>query len=336
MTESISSWKILENVKEVQQFLGLCNYYRRFILHFSEIASPLTQLTGKNVKFVWTKDCEAAFTKLKNALMSTPVLAYPNPQLPFILDTDASYVGIGAVLSQVQNGQEKAIAFGSKKLNKAQQRYNVTRRELLADPQGQLARWHEVLSQYNFDIQHRAGIKHTNADALSRKDFDSFPVHEDKTYYDWTEFHDKVDNIKNIGRTNESIRAVTRSRTKQARKPANWLQKYTASEMKELQKKDNDIGPLFTWKESKEPTTREQVARFSPATRKYWLNWNNIIMDGVLYQKLLPNNPTDVPKMQLLVPEILRSKILTLCHDSIFSAHFGIKKTTMKIKEHFH
>ncbi|CAC5414889.1 unnamed protein product [Mytilus coruscus] len=106
--------------------------------------------------------------------------------------------------------------------------------------------------------------------------------------------------------------------------------------MKELQKKDNDIGPLFTWKESKEPTTREQVARFSPATRKYWLNWNNIIMDSVLYQSLIPNNPTDVPKMQLLVPEILRFEILTLCHDSIFSAHFGIKKTTMKIKEHFH
>ncbi|CAC5414888.1 unnamed protein product [Mytilus coruscus] len=191
---------------------------------------------------------------LKNALMSTPVLAYPNPQLPFILDTNASNVGIGAVLSQVQDGQEKAIAFGSKKLNKAQQRYNVMRRELLAvitfvnqfrhfllgnkfllgtdhnslrwlfnfkDPQGQLARWHKVLSQYNFDIQHRAGIKHNNADALSRKDIDSFPIHEDKTDYDWTEFHYKVDNIKDIGRTNESIRAVTRSSTKQARKPAN-------------------------------------------------------------------------------------------------------------------
>ncbi|CAC5356335.1 unnamed protein product [Mytilus coruscus] len=290
-----------------------------------EIASPLTHLTGINVKFVWTKDCEAAFTKLKNTLMSTPVLAYPNPQLPFILDTDVSNVGIGAVLSQVQDGQEKAIAFGNKFLLRTD---HSSLRWLFnfKDPQGQLARWHEVLSQYNFDIQHRAGIKHTNADAQSRKDFDSFPVYEDKTDYDWTKFHDKVDNIKDIGRTNESIRTVTRSSTKQARKPANWLQKYTASEMKELQKKDNDIGPLFTWKESKEPTTREQVARFSPATRKYWLNWNSIIMDGVLYQRLIPNNPTDVPKMQLLVPEILRSEILTLCHDSIFSAHFGIKK----------
>ncbi|VDI25197.1 Hypothetical predicted protein [Mytilus galloprovincialis] len=86
-----------------------------------------------------------------------------------------------------------------------------------------------------------------------------FKIHEDKTD-DWTEFHDKIDNIKDIGRTtNESIRAVTRSSTKQAIKPANWLQKYTASEMKELQRKDNDIGPLFTWKESKEPTTREQI-----------------------------------------------------------------------------
>ncbi|CAG2243771.1 unnamed protein product [Mytilus edulis] len=200
ISESISSWRFPKMSK-------------------NEIASPLTQLTGKNVKFVWTKDCEAAFTQLKNALMSTPVLAYPNPQLPFILDTDASntFSSREQVLLRTDHSSLRWL-------------FNFK------DPQGQLARWHEVLSQYNFDIQHRAGIKHTNADALSRKDFDSFPVHEDKTD-DWTEFHDKVDNIKDIGRTNESIRAVTRSSTKQARKPANWLQKYTASEMKELQRK---------------------------------------------------------------------------------------------------
>lgn len=84
---------------------------------------------------------------------------------------------------------------------------------------------------YNFEIQHRVGIKHTNTDALSRKDIDSFPVHEDKTDYDWSEFHDAVDNIKDIERTNE------------IKKTANQLLKYTDSEMKELQKNDNEIGP---------------------------------------------------------------------------------------------
>ena len=122
-----------------------------------------------------------------------------------MLDTDASNVGIGGVLSQVQDNKEKVIAYGSKKLDKQQQRYSVARRELLAvitfihqfchfllgrkfllrtdhgslkwlfnfkDSQGQLARWLEVLSQYDFEIQHRLGSKHQNADPLSRKDGD--------------------------------------------------------------------------------------------------------------------------------------------------------------------
>ncbi|KAJ8346565.1 hypothetical protein SKAU_G00279660 [Synaphobranchus kaupii] len=149
-----------------------------------------------------TRDCETAFHALQQALTSAPILAPPDPQLPFVLDTDASGEGVGAVLSQGWPEGEKVVAYYSKALSKAERRYCVTRRELLAvvfairhfkyylcgrpftvrtdhaslqwlmsfkEPEGQLARWLEELQCYEFTVTHRAGERHGNADALSRR-----------------------------------------------------------------------------------------------------------------------------------------------------------------------
>ena len=145
---------------------------------------------------------------IKHKLCEPPILAYPEHGSPYILDTDASNTGVGGILSQVQEGKERVICYGSKKLDKAQQNYCVTHRELLAvitfvtqlrhyllgqefllrtdhgslrwlcnfkQPEGQIARWLEISSQYNFKIVHRAGKRHQNADALSRIDEDNEP-----------------------------------------------------------------------------------------------------------------------------------------------------------------
>ena len=200
-------WKRPRNRREVQQYLGLCNYYRRFIPEFSDTAAPLTELTIKHVDFRWSKAAEESFLGLKNALCSVPILAFPLEDGEFVLDTDASNLGIGGVLQQRQGDDEKVITYTSKKLNKQQRRYCVTRRELLAIvvclrefrnhllgreftictdhgslawllnfkvPQGQLARWLEYIFQFRFRIVHRDRKKHTNADALSRN-----PAHEE-------------------------------------------------------------------------------------------------------------------------------------------------------------
>lgn len=86
--------------KEVQQFLGLCNWYRRFIADFSKMAAPLTELTNTKIKFRWTKEAEEAFVKLKTSLVSAPVLAMPDYTKHFSIACDASDVAIGAVLTQ--------------------------------------------------------------------------------------------------------------------------------------------------------------------------------------------------------------------------------------------
>ena len=113
-TSKITKWPIPTTVQQVQQFLGLASYYRKFIKDFATVAKPLHRLTEQGRPFRWTEDCASAFAELKLRLTSAPILTYPDFQLPFILDTDASNTGVGAVLSQVQAGEEKVIAYASR------------------------------------------------------------------------------------------------------------------------------------------------------------------------------------------------------------------------------
>ena len=130
--EVVKNWPTPTNKSEVRSILGLIGYYRKFIVDFSARASPLTKLTRKNARFEWNENCEQAFQDLKNCLVNSPILAFPNNKDQFVLDCDVSLQGIGGILSQVQNNEEKAIAYASRTLNKAQQQYCTTKRELLA------------------------------------------------------------------------------------------------------------------------------------------------------------------------------------------------------------
>lgn len=197
----IVNWPVPQNVKEVRAFLGLCGYYRRYVERFAELARPLHALTEKNRRFEWTVQCQAAFDSLKTLLTSPPILAMPNDSDQFILDTDASNWAIGAVLSQRQDGVERVIAYASRKLSRSEANYCVTRRELLAivyfvkyfrhyllgrsivirtdhaalqwlrrtpEVVGQQARWIATMEEYDYVVQHRPGVRHSNADAMSR------------------------------------------------------------------------------------------------------------------------------------------------------------------------
>ena len=196
--EAIRSWATPNSAKEVRR---LCSYYRRFIAGFSDISQPLVRCAEES-PFTWTLEVDAAFQKLKAVLTETPVLGYPTPDDQFVVDTDASLTRVGAVLSQLQDGQEKVISYYSSSLSRAERNYCAPRRELLAIlkavrrfhpylygrpftlrtdhaalrwllklccSEGQIARWLEELQQYNFKVEHRPGARHVNADALSRR-----------------------------------------------------------------------------------------------------------------------------------------------------------------------
>ena len=97
----VATWPVPTSTKETQSFLGFASYYRRFIRDFAEIAKPLHRLTEKTAPFNWTVECQAAFQELRQRLTSAPILVHPDFSQQFVLDTDASDIGMGAVLSQV-------------------------------------------------------------------------------------------------------------------------------------------------------------------------------------------------------------------------------------------
>eukprot|EP00731_Ephydatia_muelleri_P001017 Em0001g1017a len=185
-------------------FLGLMGYYRRFIPNYSAVALPLTELTKKMAPttVTWTLRCETAFPELKRLLCSTPVLASPDFEKPFILQTDASEYGVGAVLSQLDEaGGDHPIAYFSRKLLPREVRYSTVEKECLAiklgietfrvyllgrkftvetdhrslvwlnklkESNSRLTRWSLALQPYQYTVVHRAGLSNGNADALSR------------------------------------------------------------------------------------------------------------------------------------------------------------------------
>ena len=121
-------------MKEVRSFLGFASYYCDFIEGFAGLAEPLQRLvvTTKRIKFEWGKAQEEAFLASKRAFTHTPILRYPWSVGRFILDTDVSAFAISGVLSQIQDGMEVPLSFASNQLNKAQQNYCTTKRELMA------------------------------------------------------------------------------------------------------------------------------------------------------------------------------------------------------------
>lgn len=215
-TKSMQAYPKPTNVKDVQRFLGMCNYYRRFIKGFAEIAAPLHELTSKKTSFEWKDKHENAFVKLKKAMLSPPILSFPNKNGKFILHTDASGYAIGSVLCQIQHGEEKVIAYGSRKLSQIEQRYGITKKEMLAvvffvkqfkhylwgvpfeircDHQAlipmltsctegshQFYRWRSELDQYNFTIKYVKGELNVLADAMSRVEVSTsvLTLHEQK------------------------------------------------------------------------------------------------------------------------------------------------------------
>ena len=150
---AVQNIKQLKTVKDVQSFLGLAGYYRKFIKNFSSIARPLIKLTQKDTIFDWTLNCEKAFYDLKNALISASVLRFPNFEEQFTLTTDASNQGLGAVLSQ--NGHP--CLFISRTLNKAEKRYSTSEKELLAIVWDMKRLGHYLLgNQFKIQTDHRA------------------------------------------------------------------------------------------------------------------------------------------------------------------------------------
>ncbi|KYB24698.1 hypothetical protein TcasGA2_TC031841 [Tribolium castaneum] len=311
-----------KSVKEVQRFLGMCNYYRKFIKNFSAIARPLHEVTKRKLKFEWSKEQEQAFNMLKEKMTTTPVLRRFDPNKDCELRVDASLQGLGAVLLQVgEDQQSHPIAFVSRSLTKNERNLGITELECLGcvwalsylrhlvhgrhvkivtdhsairwlksikDPTGKLARWAIKLSEFRYTVVHRSGSKHKDADCLSRN-----PVAEGNEA-------DEVDC--------EEI-------------PTYLVE---PDELRQLQLEDDELMELITAVENDNDTnipigTRRRAKNFS-------------LIDGVLYKK----NTREVGRDHLLaIPKSLIGEILYNHHSDPLSGHLGTTKTLEKIRERY-
>lgn len=209
----------------------------------------------------WTEEADQAFRNLKQRLIQAPVLGYPDPTLPYLLDIDASQEAVGAVLSQVQEGKERVVAFFSKTLMGSERNYCVTFKELLAvvktvkhlrpylygrkfvvstdhaslqwlcrcqEPTSQVARWLEILSEFRFTVSHRAGRRHANIDGLSCRPCEDCSQCEHITKRDggptWTEMAEESSREERRG---PSSRWKNGQQGSNAMTPMRWA-KYTA------------------------------------------------------------------------------------------------------------
>uniref|UniRef100_A0A1Y1JVH7 RNA-directed DNA polymerase n=1 Tax=Photinus pyralis TaxID=7054 RepID=A0A1Y1JVH7_PHOPY len=296
------------NLQEVRRFLGTCSWYRRFIPEFSTIVSPLTRLLKKDVKFDWTSECEEAFVQLKQLLATAPILHCPDFTKSFILQTDASAYGLGAVLTQTFPDGERVICYLSRSLSHAERNYSTTERECLAviwgveqlrhylegvsftvvtdhhsllwlhslkDPQGRLARWALRLQPYTFTLVHRKGKDNVVPDLLSR----TVPI----------------------------VDAITPS--------------------------DETVNPE-EFRNSTDPWYRGMFDRLELHPQKY-PGWNT--RNGLLYKYVQTASDTrDYEKWKLVVPNNFRRAIIRECHNNVTSGHFGVYKTFWRIHQRYY
>ena len=341
--QAVEEWPVPTNVTEVRSFIGLCSYYRRFVKDFAKIAEPLHHLTGKRARFEWTDACQQAFEDLKFRLVSSPILAMPQDEGQYRLDTDASNDAIGAVLSQIQDGQERVIAYASRLLSKTERNYCVTRRELLAviyfvkqfrpyvlgrpfiirtdhaalkwlrtmeDPVGQQARWLETLEEYTFEVEHRPGKRHANADALSRRPCRQCPLDDDSIV---------------------ACKIEVKTHKEKDEKDSSLF--FQPEELREAYAVDPQLATFHRLMEQN--TDRipwEEVIGLDKTTKELWTQWNRLaMMEGVLYREY--ETPDGLQRhWQLIPPASIRDELCRLCHVGLTGGHMGVRRTLHQVQ----
>ena len=317
-TKIIAEWPVPKNTKELRSFLGLANFYRNFVPGFANISSPLNDLTSKRIPFIWTTEHQTAFDNLRHTLMFPPILDYPQQQDHFILTTDASDVGLGAVLS---TSRGTVIEFASRALTSLEQKYTTSEKECLAiiwatrkfrhyllgtsftletdhkplewleshrqshARSQRLERWSLELRAYDFNITYRPGKNNQCADALSR-----CPV----TIVGW-----------------EHPLSAQQIGTAQQQDP-------TLSEVHRLLQSNPDSAPTSSdWK------------RFP--LRRYKQLWSQLtLLDSVLYRVV--KSPTMIEnKWLFIVPKALQKQFLAHAHEH--AGHQGMERTLHRLTQ---
>jgi hypothetical protein len=360
--EAVKTYPVPRNSKELKAFIGLANYYRKFCKNFSKIANPLNALFKKDAPFVWSDECQQAFEALKHTLITAPMLHYPDLNLPFKLYTDASTVSLGACLTQEVDGTEYVVAYAGRSLSNAERKMGITMLECLGlvygvkqfdfflrnnhftavvdhqallwllkqkEPIGKFARWVSFLQQYSYDIKHRPGIQHGNADALSRREYDAQPAENDElvglaAMVIADEPSDTAEPQPEIISADDDTNTPTAD-----------IALIDMTQVINLQRNDETYRYIIDYLESDTIPLDQTRARNVIIESSMFT-----IIDGALYHvcvregKGLKQQRTI---LQLAIPRPLVNTVLANMHDSpISGGHYGISRTIEKVREKYY
>lgn len=309
--EAVQKFPVPKNVHEVRQFVGLASYFRRFVKDFSIIARPLTVLTKKNEPWTFGEEQIRAFNSLKQKLISRPVLTLYNPDARLEVHTDASKLGIGAILLQDDGKGLQPISYYSRQTTVEEQKFHSYELETLAvvtalnrfrvyllgtqfklvtdcnavrntmtkkDLIPRVARWYIAMQEYDFVIEYRAGIKMSHVDALSR-----MPVGTEAPL-----LYDDIC-VMNVGVETD------------------WLKTVQQSDV-ELQRIANILN---------DPNTKEVVE----------IQSNFTIKNNILYRIVKKDNEIT---LLWVVPKSVRWQVVRMNHDDL--GHFGFEKTYDRVR----
>ena len=319
------------DLKTLRSFLGLASYYRRFIPQFSVVASPLHALTRKNVDFSWDSVCEEAFQLLKGLLTTAPLLAFPDFAREFLLETDASGIGIGAVLAQKgEDGITRPNAYASRTLQPHEKNYGVTELEALAvvwavkhfrpylyghrctvltdhealksllntpHPSGKLARWGMAIQELDLNIIYRPGKQNRNADALSQAPLSA------------TDQKEELDSLSGLVATTRTSQSTSQN---------------GGDTLPERQRSDPTLKSIIDFLDTRTLPDEEKKARELVLVEDMYQ-----LTDNVLYR--VEKDKT----LRLIPPTEDREKLFQEAHQGKFGAHLRDAKIHAELAKHY-
>lgn len=370
---AVRDWPVPQNVKELQKFLGFTGYYRRFIKDYASVARPITNLLrGSNPRdskakkkkdtpaapWIWGEEQQAAFRELIDRVTSPPVLCYPDYKKTFQLRTDASKLGLGAVLCQRQtNGEYRVVAFGSRSMKRAEENYSAHKMEFLAlywsitkqfhhylygaehfevmtdhNPLAYLHssakldavghRWMADLGAYNFSIKYKTGATNIDADALSRKPSRNIDAHNYS--------QEEVKTIMSPSTYAVDCMAIQMDQGLQLVQAASQLS--ASVDWKQAQSQDPVLRVVLDYVLGGESPSRRQRAGLPSGVLRLLKDWSKLtIKEGILFRRRQGDDGSE--RMQLILPEAHRGLVCKMLHDDM--GHLGQDRTTALCADRF-
>ena len=346
----MAKWPEPKSIPQLRAFLGKVSYYRKFIEKYSHLSAPLYGLLKKEeqpekgVDLKLSDSAKTSFYQLRQVLLEAPVRSYPdfNSAEPFIVDTDWSQEpgAIGGVLSQRQDGEERVICYGARKLTKTERNYSSNKGEILAvihfikswryylqhrpftlrtdhqalkwirtmeEPRGMTLRWLETLGNHDFTVEFRAGKDHGNADALSRIDHAREP-----TASEVQESLDEIACINNL----------------------TYPTQISEAEMAYAQRMDADLNKVRTWIIAEHKPEPHDVRKESPALRQYHSVLECLYVDRHDLVKRAPQPGEYFTQDRLCLPRALITATIQSCHEAT-GGHMGMTTTKNRFQQRF-